>query len=92
MCGRYALYGPIFRHRKNKPVDDLPDWYPSLVDTINARPMRFNVAPTDVMSIVGVNREGGISTPRGRDLQTGPSYCGLSAQSYARSLQPLWRG
>ena len=61
MCGRYALYGPISRHRKNKPVDDLPDWYPTVVDAINACPMCFNVAPTDVMPIVGVNREGGIS-------------------------------
>jgi len=68
MCGRYALYGPISRHRKNKPVEDLPDWYLSVVDAINARPMRFNVAPTDVMPIVGVNRDGGISI---RELRWG---------------------
>ena len=61
MCGRYALYGPISRHRANKIDEDLPDWCPMLVDGINARPMRFNVAPTDVMPIVGINREGAIS-------------------------------
>jgi hypothetical protein len=44
MCGRYALYGPISRHRKNRPIDEGPEWYPGLVDAINARPMRFNVA------------------------------------------------
>jgi putative SOS response-associated peptidase YedK len=68
MCGRYALYGPISRHRKNKPVDDLPEWYPSLVDHLNARPMRFNVAPTDVMPIIGVNKEG---EPTVRELRSG---------------------
>jgi putative SOS response-associated peptidase YedK len=61
MCGRYALYGPISRHRKNRPIDELPEWYPGLVDAINARPMRFNVAPTDVMPIVGTSREGAIT-------------------------------
>ena len=68
MCGRYALYGPISRHRKNKPVEDLPDWYSSVVNAINARPMRFNVAPTDVMPIVELNREGG---PSIRELRWG---------------------
>ena len=58
MCGRYALYGPISRHRKNKPVDDLPEWYSVLVYSINERPMRLNVAPTDVMPIVGTSGEG----------------------------------
>jgi putative SOS response-associated peptidase YedK len=61
MCGRYALYGPISRHRKNQPIDELPEWYPGLVDAINARLMRFNVAPTDVMPIVGTSREGAIT-------------------------------
>jgi hypothetical protein len=41
MCGRYALYGPISRHHKNRPEIDLPEWYFALVDAINARPMRF---------------------------------------------------
>ena len=68
MCGRYALYGPISRHRKNEPVDDLPDWYRGCRRDQRARPMRFNVAPTDVMPIVGVNREGGISI---RELRWG---------------------
>jgi len=40
MCGRYALYGPISRHRKKRPIDQLPEWYPGLVEAINARPMR----------------------------------------------------
>jgi hypothetical protein len=51
MCGRYALYGPISRHRKNRPIDELPEWYPGLVDSINARPMRFNVATADKSSL-----------------------------------------
>jgi hypothetical protein len=41
MCGRYALHGPISRHRKNRPIDERAPWYPGLVDTINARPMCF---------------------------------------------------
>jgi hypothetical protein len=45
MCGRYALYGPISRHRNNRLADELPEWYAGLVDAINARSMRFNVAP-----------------------------------------------
>jgi len=68
MCGRYALYGPISRHRKNRPDVDVPEWYSALADAINARPMRFNVAPTDLMPIVGVNRDGGISI---RELRWG---------------------
>jgi putative SOS response-associated peptidase YedK len=68
MCGRYALYGPISRHRKNKIDEELPDWWTALVDTINARPMRFNVAPTDVMPIVGTSREGAITI---RELRWG---------------------
>ena len=68
MCGRYALYGPLSRHRNNRPVDELPEWYPGLVDTINARAMRFNVAPTDTMPIVGTNREGAITI---RELRWG---------------------
>jgi putative SOS response-associated peptidase YedK len=38
----------------------LPEWWPALADTINARPMRFNVAPTDPMPIVGASSEGAI--------------------------------
>lgn len=68
MCGRYALFGPISRHRKNRPDDERPAWYTALIDSINARPMRFNVAPTDVMPIAGVRREGGISI---RELRWG---------------------
>jgi hypothetical protein len=41
MCGRYALYGPISRHRKNRPIDELPERYPDLVDAIDMRPIRF---------------------------------------------------
>ena len=66
MCGRYALYGPISRHRKDRT--DVPEWYFALADAINARPMRFNVAPTDVMPIVGMNRDGDISI---RELRWG---------------------
>jgi hypothetical protein len=61
MCGRYALYGPISRHRKNRPIDEPPEWYPGLVDAINARPMRFNVAPADGVPIAGTSREGAIT-------------------------------
>ncbi len=98
MCGRYALYGPISRHRKNKPVDDLPDWYPSLVDAINVRVMRFNVAPTDVMPIVGVNREGGISIRelrRGlvpywaKDVKIG--YKAINARAETINEKPMFR-
>ena len=59
MCGRYALYGPISRHRET-PDAALPAWWTALADTINERPMRFNVAPTDPMPIVGTSREGAI--------------------------------
>ena len=68
MCGRYALYGPISRHRKSRPDEELPDWYPTLVDAVNARPMRFNVAPTDVMPVVGTNRGGDVTI---RELRWG---------------------
>jgi putative SOS response-associated peptidase YedK len=60
MCGRYALYGPISRHRRMPEQAALPEWWPALADTINARPMRFNVAPTDPMPVVGTSREGAI--------------------------------
>lgn len=40
------------------PDEALPDWWAALADTINARPMRFNVAPTDPMPVVGTSREG----------------------------------
>jgi putative SOS response-associated peptidase YedK len=66
MCGRYALHGPISRHRANRPVDEPPEWYSALVDTINARPMRFNVAPTDVMPIVRTSRDGSIAIRESR--------------------------
>jgi putative SOS response-associated peptidase YedK len=68
MCGRYALYGPVSRHRANRPIDELPDWYVELVAAINARPMRFNVAPTDSMPIVRTTREGAIAI---RELRWG---------------------
>jgi putative SOS response-associated peptidase YedK len=68
MCGRYALYGPISRHRSTKVDDDFPDWWTALVDAINTRPMRFNVAPTDVMPIVDTSREGEITI---RELRWG---------------------
>jgi hypothetical protein len=32
MCGRYALYGSISRHRNNKVDDMLPEWWDALVD------------------------------------------------------------
>jgi hypothetical protein len=54
-------YGPISPHRNNRPPDDLPEWYAGLVDAINARPMRFNVAPTDVIPVIGTSREGAIT-------------------------------
>ncbi len=60
MCGRYALYGPISRHRPMPDDAPLPEWWPALADTINAGPMRFNVAPTDSMPVVGTSREGAI--------------------------------
>jgi hypothetical protein len=37
MCGRYALYGPVSRHRAQKEDDALPEWWESLVDEINER-------------------------------------------------------
>jgi hypothetical protein len=37
MCGRYALYGLISRHRANKIDDELPEWWYALVDQINER-------------------------------------------------------
>jgi putative SOS response-associated peptidase YedK len=98
MCGRYALYGPISRHRKNKPVGDLPDWYPSVIDAINVRPMRFNVAPTDVMPIVGVNREGGISLRElrwglvpywAKDVKIG--YKAINARAETVADKPMFR-
>jgi putative SOS response-associated peptidase YedK len=67
MCGRYALYGPISRHRK-MPDEALPEWWAALADTINARPMRFNVAPTDPMPVVGTSREG---APKIREARWG---------------------
>jgi len=82
MCGRYALHGPISRHRKNRPIDELPEWYPGLVDRINARPMRFNVAPTDVMPIVGTSREGAITI---RELRWG-----LAPVMLAESAWDAW--
>jgi putative SOS response-associated peptidase YedK len=68
MCGRYALYGPISRHRNTKVDDELPEWWDALVDQINERLPRYNVAPTDRMPVVGVDKEGGISI---RDLRWG---------------------
>jgi putative SOS response-associated peptidase YedK len=68
MCGRYALYGPISRHRNTKVDDELPAWWDALVDQINERSPRYNVAPTDRMPVVGVTKEGGISI---RDLRWG---------------------
>ena len=66
MCGRYALYGPISRHR-NMPADaELPEWWATLADTINERPMRFNVAPTDPMPVVGTSREGAVKIREAR--------------------------
>jgi hypothetical protein len=58
MCGRYALYGPVSRHRKNKSVDDLPEWYSGLVDAINARPMRFDVESGESQQPASVVRPG----------------------------------
>lgn len=60
MCGRYALYGPISRHRRMPDEAASPAWWEALADTINTRPMRFNVAPTDPMPLVGTSREGAI--------------------------------
>jgi putative SOS response-associated peptidase YedK len=68
MCGRYAIYGPISRHRANKIDEDLPDWWDTLLDVINERPPRYNFAPTDRSPIVGVDKEGGISL---RELRWG---------------------
>ncbi|HEY4137226.1 MAG TPA: SOS response-associated peptidase [Casimicrobiaceae bacterium] len=66
MCGRYALYGPISRHRKMPDEAALPEWWAALADTINERPMRFNVAPTDPMPVIGKSREGAIKIREAR--------------------------
>lgn len=66
MCGRYALYGPISRHRTPPDEDVPPEWWPALADAINVRPMRFNVAPTDPMPLVGTSREGAIKIREAR--------------------------
>jgi putative SOS response-associated peptidase YedK len=98
VCGRYALVGPISRHRKSRPIDELLEWYPGLVDAIDARPMRFNVAPTDVMPIVGLNREGG---PSIRELRWGLvpywakdakiGYKAINARAEAVDEKPMFR-
>lgn len=66
MCGRYALYGPVSRHRRMPDEAAPPEWWASLADTINGRAMRFNVAPTDPMPIVGTSREGTIKLREAR--------------------------
>jgi hypothetical protein len=43
MCGRYALYGPISRHRNTKVDDELPEWWDALVDQINERLPRHSI-------------------------------------------------
>ena len=97
MCGRYALYGPISRHRKNEPAD-VSEWYGALVDTINARPMRFNVAPTDVMPIVGTNRDGDITIRElrwglvphwAKDVKIG--YKAINARAETVDEKPMFR-
>lgn len=56
MCGRYALYGPISRHRTQKE-DDASRCWDSLVGVIDERAPRHNVASTDRMSMAGVSRK-----------------------------------
>jgi putative SOS response-associated peptidase YedK len=68
MCGRYALHGPISRRRGTVPDDQAPPWWTPLVDRINEGAQRFNVAPTDVMPIVGVSKDGETTV---RDLRWG---------------------
>jgi putative SOS response-associated peptidase YedK len=98
VCGRYALFGPISRHRRDRPVDVLPDWYSGLVDAINMRPMRFNVAPTDIMPIVGTSREGGITIKEHRwgvvpywakDVKIG--YKAINARAETVDEKPMFR-
>jgi putative SOS response-associated peptidase YedK len=89
MCGRYALYRPISRHRKNRPTGELPEWYPGLVDSINARPMRFNVAPTDVMPIVGTSREGAITI---KELRWGLAAHRTASPFYRREIRFPFNG
>ena len=56
MYGPCALYGPISRHRKNSPIDELPDWYPRTRRLNQCAPMCVNV-----MEIVGTSRQGAIA-------------------------------
>jgi putative SOS response-associated peptidase YedK len=98
MCGRYALYGPISRHRGNAQDADLPEWYFALADAINARPMRFNVAPTDVMPVVGTDREGRVTVRElrwglvpywAKDIRIG--YKAINARAESVADKPMFR-
>lgn len=98
MCGRYALYGPISRHRANKIDDDLPDWWDDLAETIDGRPPRYNVAPTDRMPVVGLTRDGGISIRSlrwglvpywAKDIKIG--YKAINARAEGIADKPMFR-
>lgn len=98
MCGRYALFGPISRHRANRIDEELPEWWDALVDAINERPARYNVAPTDRMPIVGVTKEGEISIRElrwglvpywARDVKIG--YKAINARAEGITEKPMFR-
>jgi putative SOS response-associated peptidase YedK len=97
MCGRYALYGPKSRKRRDMPSES-PTWWDNLVDAINARPQRFNVAPTDVMPIVGINKDGettirelrwGLVPYWAKDVKIGSKAINARAETVAE--KPMFR-
>jgi putative SOS response-associated peptidase YedK len=98
MCGRYALYGPISRHRGTKTDEELPEWWDRLAETIDARPPRYNVAPTDRMPVVGLTRDGDISIRElrwglvpywAKDIKIG--YKAINARAEGIAVKPMFR-
>jgi putative SOS response-associated peptidase YedK len=75
-----------------------PTWWDQLVDAINVRPQRFNVAPTDVMPIVGLNKEGettirelrwGLVPYWSKDVKIGSKAINARAETVAE--KPMFR-
>jgi putative SOS response-associated peptidase YedK len=79
MCGRYALYGPRGRSRVER----------EFFESLESFPVRYNVAPTDIMPIA-ILKEGrpvlvparwGLVTPQSKDLKSGAKRINAPSQN-----------
>jgi putative SOS response-associated peptidase YedK len=82
VCGRYALYGPRRRSREER----------EFFESLDSFPLRYNVAPTDVMPIA-ILKEGrpvlvparwGLVTPQSKDRVS----IARSSRAIARGCEP----